>query len=257
MKILMASHYRPKELFDCLHSFEVHIGKSQRLCIYDNGSDLFTQYILSGFSARQKLDLIIVWGKENIGKAAAINYLFDWCCVESDIICSLDSDMILEEDIFPYAEAAVKSLDKSCIVAASQNGNDCHLYWKFRNNTLEEVNFPEIDIYLTRVVGGRGIAGGCLFMPAAVFKKLGGYAVGASIYGGNESSLLNKFSIEYGRNDTYVCPHLYVFHPYEVDKEYAAWKVKCQQQLRKDGVSFQESYFENKELSSCMYTIKS
>lgn len=226
MIVLMASYYRPLYLLQSLWSLKKTSGEYDKAFVYDNNSDQLTKNVLKKYASN------VEFGDVNIGKAKAINSLFIDKCNGNEFICSLDSDIVVQKNIFNKAKEILYNIDKPCIIAADHIGNSAHLYFRNRR-ALQTLKVGRYE--LIRVKGARGVAGGCLFMAGNTFLNIGGYTAKAGIYGGNEAGLFAKFMNIYGEDSIYVCPELKVYHPPENDKAYAEWKVKCQSNIRSTG----------------------
>ena len=132
------------------------------------------------------------------------------------------------------------------IVETIQVDNDRIIIFKHKHTTCEvgsdiywteatQFNFTEnkVEHTILQVTNGRGVAGGALFMKANVFKEIGGYDESRGLYGGNESSLYDRFGNK--RCGICVAPDLLVYHPPEEDKGYQQWKNECQNSIRATG----------------------
>lgn len=170
--------------------------------------------------------------EKNFGKAFIVNNLAKSLTDEAFIL-NADSDIIFdvsEPNLFrrllECAAVSVKARNMPFgMVALNQKGQCCHLpvaeavKYQYTNsfNQVEVVGFPR---------GNGGIAGGCIFVNAEVWKHLGGYRE-MGVYAGDDAYLL--IDIYNINHSIQMFKSLAIIHPQENDEIYAKWKFKvCQ-----------------------------
>jgi glycosyltransferase involved in cell wall biosynthesis len=207
-----------------------------QIWVCDNNSPKeFTEWLTEWGSGKIHMHL----HPENIGKGRIVNLVHKTKARPSDYICSLDSDMIIQEDCVDVFKALHAGLNKqivfkhgsflSGVVVSDQLLEPCHI-WKNIKISLD------IDGFNYKTTLGEGVAGGCLFMDTPKWNQLGGYAEVSTIFGGNDGYVMAMMRrngmipliamdarVEHrGAHDT---PEL---------KEFHKWKV---QQARRFGTS--------------------
>jgi len=163
---------------------------------------------------------------KNYGKAYVVNSLFKKYYTNQEYLFTMDSDIIFdlnEKDIIPrlvkYARIVPEQFQNCTLgmIALNQRENDCH-DWKNINNSI---NIDNETFCWTTLFGG--IAGGCLFIKASSFIKVGLYRI-LGVYGGEDGFLLN----DQIRNGflCIVAKTISIIHPFPevVDEVYNSWK---------------------------------
>ena len=146
---------------------------------------------------------------------------------DSDIVFPLESENIFNRLIHATNVVVAHKKRDWGMIGLNQLSQNCHLPCCYENrieyNSIQGSGLKEKMVWPT---GGGGIAGGCIFVNADAWRKLGGYKV-MGCYAGDDAFwlitlLLNGYSIQ-------MIDTLGIIHPPENDEEYAKWKVKvCQ-----------------------------
>lgn len=176
---------------------------------------------------------------KNYGKAHVLNTLVGHALQQQptiNAIISADSDILFPLEtpnmfirMVIAAEQMVQIKKQNWgLIGFNQLGHGCHFTTCWENQvkyiaTVKNQQFPELIVWPNIA---SGIAGGCLFLNADLWKKVGGYKM-LGVYAGDDAYMLalcGQLGFSYQVADT-----IGIVHPPEHDEEYAKWKVKvCQ-----------------------------
>ena len=188
---------------------------------------------------------------KNYGKAYIVNHLVEEYIEYEEYFLTADSDIqypenekdIINRLIESFKYATEINLNPS-LIALNQEENNCHLleYCYQNKKTYRSAYDEEMICYPD---GGGGVAGGCLFISTAFWKKVKGYKV-LGVYAGDDANLMQDSYLngyKFLMADTIHC-----IHPYENDGEYIQWKVKtCPQTKNLNDAIRDADRFWNKE----------
>ncbi len=246
IKVLMATYHRPKLLAKTLNSLQEEIDKIRKadygrfqLFIFDNNSGEEVRGMLLAFQNKNEEVAVLSLSDTNIGKAKALNSFLP-NIEDDDIVCSFDSDLVIENSLSGkfFGDGAALFTDKflkhhpASVIVPDQVGNGQHLIEKNWSQTAPPTKFssPFEDAYVESEFGFH-VAGGCLFTRGSTFKGVGGYRENRGLFGGNDGFFLLDAS-RFCHLPIYVMRYLIVYHPPDEDAGYAEWKKKAQDQQR-------------------------
>jgi glycosyltransferase involved in cell wall biosynthesis len=231
INVLMATYHRDKLLKETLSCLDAQIdrGEDIHIFIFDNASDTSVIHLLNNFKCKHKDLVTMHLNKRNIGKSKALNsFIRD--INAKDVVCSFDSDLIIERTIerdnisgmfFTEGANLVTNGPKGgkipSIVVPDQTGNGQHLVRKeWKNTGLKIEEHIESNF-------GLNIAGGCLFVKGNTFKNIGGYRENRGMFGGDDGYLLLDVS-KHEKAPVHLYKNLVVFHPFDENDAYKDWK---------------------------------
>lgn len=163
---------------------------------------------------------------QNYGKAYVVNSLVT-SFVTEDYFLTADSDIQFDENqpdmilrLFEAFKHAKQIYLTPSLISLNQEQNNCHLLGHCYQNKYEYDGELGREM-ICRPDGGGGVAGGCLFVSTAFWRKVGGYKV-LGVYASDDATLmLDSYSNGYHffMADTIKC-----IHPFEDNAEYLEWK---------------------------------
>ena len=226
---------------ESIKSIENNINGNVSCAIYDNASKDGSRDYLIGQDGCNGFDF---WCNEtNIGKAKALNWLVDNRfdnIKDDDLIFSLDSDLrLVTEKFFDKVQSIWDVIGNkvSCIVC-KQTGNSLYK----RNIAYRHSDTGNFNYFVPEEGYGHGVAGGALIVPYKYWKQVGGYNEDNGLYGGNDGNLMLRLFQDTGK-PICVIEDLRVFHPFEDNKEYQAWKDTAHQQQMVHGKCIESKGF--------------
>ena len=165
--------------------------------------------------------------KKNYGKAYVVNSLVTQFITE-DYFLTADSDIQYDENQPNIVLRLIESFNhckqiylNPSLIALNQDQNNCHLLGHCYQNKYDyDGEFGREMV--CRPDGGGGVAGGCLFISTAFWRKVGGYKV-LGVYAGDDANLmLDSYTNGYHffMADTIKC-----IHPFENNQDYLNWKA--------------------------------
>lgn len=182
--------------------------------------------------------------RNNIGKSKAINEevkKFSDCTIinKSDLIFSMDSDLqILNPNFFTEVER---------IWNLVHNRVSCLVCWQEGNSLYKrEICFYDsgkgFNYFVPKEGYGHGIAGGGIITNKENWDLVGGYRENCGLFGGDDGFLMLDL---YNKTNKPICviKELNVFHPFNDDIKYRAWKDKCLTQQVQLGKCIEEKGF--------------
>ena len=121
----------------------------------------------------------------NIGKPAIINEMWESCDKNCDVVCSIDSDMVVPNtNWIDRCVDVIVNRPAFGLISTNQLGQCCHLWdkgltevYKHNGNTIRFGLF-------------NSVAGGCIFLTKKSWVDVGGYRVGLPVYGGDDAYLM-------------------------------------------------------------------
>jgi hypothetical protein len=186
---------------------------------------------------------------KNYGKAHVLNSLVNHALqqqptisaiisADSDILFPLETPhMFLRMAIVAEQMVGIKKKNWG-LIGFNQLGHGCHFKSCWDNQakyiaTIKNQQFPELIVWPSIP---SGIAGGCLFLNADLWKQVGGYK-NKSVYGPDDAYMLHfcdALGYSYQVADT-----IGIVHPPENDQQYQEWKVRvCQRVARNPNEDF-------------------
>lgn len=171
------------------------------------------------------------FNEKNIGKANMVNFLHS-NSKKCNYVCSIDSDMIIEENSNPF-KSMIDVLEKVHNVGlVSSNQKECNQHWFGRGVDIKEERGYNIGYAPDWV----GIAGGCIFMKIDDWNNINGYKEQHDIYTGDDGILTYNVCRKLGKrvvvdmNSSLIHPN-----PSEDEKGYTEWKMNS---WKRDGLKF-------------------
>lgn len=233
-------------VLDCLIRGIKEHGQRHKLVIVDNGSMDGTRAVLDfvcrSFRQYAMIDVELIPFARNFGKARAINAAVKKFGEGHSILCSYDSDLVIEErpTFFDDFEEMFRHVNADCafdILCAEQTGNSVHDYRLMKAKV--STKYGEIRFHPK----GRGIAGGCLVMGMAKFCSVGGYRTDLGVVGGNDGHLIDKVLKNGPSRRVGVAMDYRLHHPDEDDAGYEQYKKDAVARIQIEGFGTTQSYW--------------
>ena len=169
---------------------------------------------LSDFAHTNRIDVFFY--NKNIGKAAIVNKMYFGASSPCDYVVSIDSDMIIPEAIrSSWIPSMVNAIDKGVgLVSTNQQVASAHVY----------ENLTQKEEFLVHKSDAKswGIAGGCLMMSNADFRKIGGYHV-HDVYNADDAIIMQK-TCKILNKECRILKDIALIHPQETNELYKKWK---------------------------------
>jgi len=224
--IFSATYHRlektKKSLLSLKKVIDNHTEHDIKLFIGDNNSPQeMKDWLIETFKDQEDHYSLCLMDK-NINKPNIINFMWDHCDKNCDVVCSFDSDMVVMEEHQDWLDRAVKcitELPNLGVLSINQHEQCCHLWSGIPHRKEHEGN---------KIAFGRytNVAGGCIFMKAEDWKALNGYRRTLPIFGGDDAFIMHD-THHHLKKIVGILEDVYLHHPgSESDDEnkYIQWK---------------------------------
>lgn len=173
------------------------------------------------------IDPIVRRFSQNYGKAYVVNSLVIQF-VDEDYFLTADSDILFDENqpdillrLFEAFNHTKQIYLNPSLIALNQDQNNCHLLGHCYQNKYTYMGEFGSEM-ICRPDGGGGVAGGCLFISMAFWRKVGGYKV-LGVYASDDANLmLDSYSNGY---HFFMADSIKCIHPFEDNAQYSQWKA--------------------------------
>lgn len=242
INIYIPTYYRIEKCIRSIKSIILQAKESfhdVKIYVYDNNTkDKNMKNFL------KSVDINPTFGKKNIGKANAVNFLHS-NSRKCDFVFSIDSDMYFDDEeknkkynIFDMMISVLIEIKDLGLVSSYQKIQSEHWFGK----SVFPVKENNFNLGLSK--NRAGIAGGCICMKREDWDEIGGYKKNHDIYTGDDG-ILTKKVYEILAKRCAVTIDYKMTHPSgkEDDEGYNEWK---KQSWERDKLSFFENNYKGK-----------